>query len=483
MSHGHCLKVYSVEKVEVLMIVIVGRLPCRASLLSAVLSFVGYQSFALILTYKDRFEVAFDDRDPDPYSDPYLDSDNTSGGSSPLPFLLALSYFCLGGAAIGAYFSSLTTAALQFPRYPTLALSLPLSCYGLSSLTLSSIARSRFFLDHSSQLDPIRLTRFLGVLVPCINVFAAIWLFVSSAAVETYPDDPTQVQDADAEREPLLSPADDDFDEDAGEVSFADSTSGAPDLSASLHRELEDHGRRRAQQHLSVGRLSAPNPRMASIASSVKIVDPNEHTPLLIGGPEALYASVVEETASVRARLASRPPTLRGVAEAGGNANVDLEAKSIPEGQVDWDFKSLGMNRGLWAFGTVMLLGMGPAEMVLSNIGSIANSLSTTSTTEQGDTKDSSLALRSHLVLLLSVSSTVARLVTGVLVDYLSPVSPPPGDVSRRRTIDRSVLAAGCLVVLSGALLWGALGVRSVKGLDLLSIGVGGMYGAVFTIT
>jgi hypothetical protein len=203
---------------------------------------------------------------------------------------------------------------------------------------------------------------------------------------------------------------------------------------------------------------------------------------LLIGGPEALYASVVEETASVRARLASRPPTLRGgVAEAddGNNANVDLEAKSIPEGQVDWDFKSLGMDRGLWAFGTVMLLGMGPAEMVLSNIGSIANSLSTT---EQGDA-DNSLALRSHLVLLLSVSSTVARLVTGVLVDYLSPVSPPPGGVSRRRTVDRSVLAAGCLVVLSGALLWGALGVRSVKGLDLLSIGVGGMYGAVFTIT
>jgi hypothetical protein len=349
-------------------------------------------------------------------------------------------------------------------------------------LTLSSIARSRFFLDRSSQLDPIRLTRFLGVLVPCVNVFAAIWLFVSSAAVETYPDDPTQVQDTEAEREPLLSPGDDDFDEDAGEVSFADSTSGGPgpDLSASLHRELEDHGRRRAQQHLSIGRLSAPNPRVASIASSVKIVDPNEHTPLLIGGPEALYASVVEETASVRARLASRPPTLRGVAEAddGMNANVDLEAKSIPEGQVDWDFKSLGMNRGLWAFGTVMLLGMGPAEMVLSNIGSIANSLST-----DHDDADNSLALRSHLVLLLSVSSTVARLVTGVLVDYLSPVSPPPGGVNRRRTIDRSVLAAGCLVVLSGALLWGALGVRSVKGLDLLSIGVGGMYGAVFTIT
>jgi hypothetical protein len=121
---------------------------------------------------------------------------------------------------------------------------------------------------------------------------------------------------------------------------------------------------------------------------------------------------------------------------------------------------------------------MGPAEMVLSNIGSIANSLST-----DHDDADNSLALRSHLVLLLSVSSTVARLVTGVLVDYLSPVSPPPGGVNRRRTIDRSILAAGCLVVLSGALLWGALGVRSVKGLDLLSIGVGGMYGAVFTIT
>ena len=445
---------------------------------------MGYQSFALILTYKDRFPgSSIDGLDPD---------DNTSGGSSPLPILLALSYFCLGGAAIGAYFSSLTTAALQFPRYPTLALSLPLSCYGLSSLTLSSIARSSLFGDdETGQLDPIRLTRFLGVLVPCINLFASIWLFVSSAAVETYPDDPNQVQDADAdEGQPLLaSPGVDDDnlsldDQDVGDVSFAHSTrtnttigaDAAPDLSASLHRELEDHGLRRSrrdQQHLAVGRLTttASNHRVASIASSIKIVDPNEHTPLLIGGPGALYASVVEETASIRARLASRPPT---ILEAEGDA--DPEGKLITEGQVDWDFKSLGMNRGLWAFGTVMLLGMGPAEMVLSNIGSIANSLS-----DDYNDADRSLVLRSHLVLLLSVSSTVARLVTGVLVDYLSPVSPVPG--SRRRTVDRSILAAGCLVVLAGALLWGALGIRSVDGLDLLSIGVGGMYGAVFTIT
>lgn len=422
--------------------------------MSAGLAFVGYQSFALLLAHKDWFDpgstTVASAASPDPPDSPWI-----------MPILLALSYFLLGGAAIGAYFSSLTIAALQFPKYPTLALSLPLSCFGLSSLTLSSIARIPIFLSENSkgemELDPIRLTRFLGVFVPAVNCFAAIWLFVSDAAAKDYPEDPAQLQE---ETTGLLQD-----DPEVGDDSFVDTgdNDAAPDLSASLHQELEDHRRRRHQNVPS--RLATPSKsnRVASIASSAygnKIMDPTEHTPLLIGGPDALYASVIEDTASVK----------RGPA-----SNLEGQTQMKSEGHVNWTVKTLGMNPGLWAFGGVMLLGMGPAEMILGNIGSIASSFTSA--------EDDSLGIRSHLVLLLSVSSTVARLVTGVLVDYLAPVSVSPSGTGRRTVLNRSAIAAGCLVVLAGALLWGALGVKDIKSLNWLAIGVGGMYGAVFTIT
>ena len=130
--------------------------------------------------------------------------------------------------------------------------------------------------------------------------------------------------------------------------------------------------------------------------------------------------------------------------------------------------------------------------MVFSNIGSILNSLvvdpvgGLVDSGSDEPTIDRSLALRSHHVLLLSISSTVARLATGIIVDYISPVVVDESVVDlghRRKVVRRSMLAAGCLGVLAAAFLWGAVGVKTVKGLDGLSIGVGGMYGAVFTIT
>ena len=130
--------------------------------------------------------------------------------------------------------------------------------------------------------------------------------------------------------------------------------------------------------------------------------------------------------------------------------------------------------------------------MVFSNIGSILNSLVVDPVSGLADdptTIDRSLALRSHHVLLLSISSTVARLATGIIVDYISPVVVDESIVvgedhgRRKRVVRRSMLAAGCLGVLAGAFLWGALGVKTVNALDGLSVGVGGMYGAVFTIT
>jgi hypothetical protein len=346
---------------------------------------VGYQSFSLLLVYRDRFTPTSLQLGGDP---------DVQLPFSPLPILLALSYFCLGGAAIGAYFSTLTTAALNFPRYPTLALSLPLSCYGLSSLTLSSLAKLRWFWDDQAgaggggeQLDPVKFTRFLGVLVPTINLFAAIWLFVAPSAVESYPEDPTLAAREADEREPLLEDVQeemmtDDDEDQVGDVSLANSmmttgtarTNTNPDLSASISRELDAHHHRRAsqQQHHRLGLhhlTSSPamrTQRLASIASSNKILDPNERTPLLIGGPDALYASVVDDAASVRFRANRAGSAVVGDRSVASVRDVEgavvEESKYEGHAQVDWDFKSLGMDKGLWAFGIVMLLGVGPVS-------------------------------------------------------------------------------------------------------------------------
>jgi hypothetical protein len=127
--------------------------------------------------------------------------------------------------------------------------------------------------------------------------------------------------------------------------------------------------------------------------------------------------------------------------------------------------------------------------MILSSIGSILVSLLPTESSHQlslllsvpADGAASPLALRSRHILILSLSSTAARLLAGVIADYLSPIIPPEG--SRRVLVKRSTLAAGCVAVLLAVFLWGAVGLETERGLWVISAGVGSMYGAVFTLT
>jgi hypothetical protein len=151
-----------------------------------------------------------------------------------------------------------------------------------------------------------------------------------------------------------------------------DPSSGAklwPDLSASLHQELDSHGHPHSPLRNRSGML-----RAASVASSYKILDPTEHTPLLIGGPEALYAEVLEDSASGKYRRGpsrstsltrprnstpSRLATQANTADVVGDIDAEMVTGPLQE-QVDWDFKSMAKDKGLWAFGAVMLLGVGP---------------------------------------------------------------------------------------------------------------------------
>ena len=143
----------------------------------------------------------------------------------------------------------------------------------------------------------------------------------------------------------------------------------------------------------------------------------------------------------------------------------------------------------------------GQSETIIASIGSILTSLLPVPTSLAAFAKDSStpnaLALRNKHVQILSLTSTLSRLVTGVLADYLCPPAvavpaPANGDphapshvMVRKRPIRlyRSSFAALCSLILAAVYAWNAGWLETEKGLWILSGGVGTFYGALFTLT
>ncbi len=235
--------------------------PLSASLVSACLAAAGYGIFSALL------------QDVNP-------------GTPYLHVYLGLCFFLVGMAAVGSYFAALTTASLSFPHHPTVALSLPLSAIGLSSLFLSSIARDRFFNDTTTsndsaevELDAIKFLSFLAILVPAVNIISFIFMrIISSNEVPPPHESPV------AEPSEVLAP------------DYAD--------------------------------------------SPAHLLDPTEHTPLLIGGPEALYAAAREES-------------------------QDARRKHLHEAvHVHWNVRKLLKDPGFWSYGLIIAVAIGPVSKV-----------------------------------------------------------------------------------------------------------------------
>ncbi|KAG2731824.1 hypothetical protein G9P44_005411 [Scheffersomyces stipitis] len=89
--------------------------------------------------------------------------------------------FCLIGLATSSlYFSSLLTCAKIYPNHKGMAISLPITCYGLSSLIGSQLLKSPFFLTpNTDYLDLYKVFNFFGILY----LFMGILNFVSSSIV------------------------------------------------------------------------------------------------------------------------------------------------------------------------------------------------------------------------------------------------------------------------------------------------------------
>ncbi|KAK4688251.1 hypothetical protein P7C73_g1872, partial [Tremellales sp. Uapishka_1] len=383
------------------------------SLVSALVSGIGYSTFVSILKTEQP-------------------------GTPYIHLYLAAAFFLVGGSIVGLYFACLTCSSLSFPSKPTLALSIPLSLVGLSSLFLSSFSTLPFFLNKATppELDAEKYMTFLGIAAVSVNLFGFIFMRV-------IPPIPASKIDIDEARVPK-SP---------------------------------------------IGRL----------------LHLDEHTPLLIGGPEAARE------------------------EAEAKEEGKAEGWSVRRMVGDWEF---------WVFGALLSLSVGPVgspapvylvallliahyqlETMFASIGAILTSLLPPSTpilsaflfasSPTPNTPKSALSLRNKHVLILSLSSTIFRLFTGILADYLSPpataLPPPPISSSSSSSscdgsedghmmsstifiqtkpirLHRSAYAGICCGILGMIFAWNAEFLKSEKGLWVLSGGVGAMYGSIFTL-
>lgn len=289
-------------------------------------------------------------------------------------------------------------ASLSFPSHPTLALSFPLTCVGFSSLFISSFSNLAIFREaQTNEVDAHKYIVFLGILIPAINLFGAMFMRI-------LPPAPIQLLD-----DPILDPPE------------------SP-LGQRLHLD--------------------------------------EHTPLLIGGP----AAALEDIEAIEDGTKEQWTTMRLLKDVGG----------------------------FWSFGVILALCIGPGETILSSVGSILTSLlpppnALAILTAAPD----ALALRNKHVTILSLTSTVSRLCTGFLADYLAPplqavpVPDQDGDTAPRhkfvRTspvrLWRTTFAAICALIMGLVFAVEGAFLQTERGLWVLSAGVGSMYGALFTIT
>ncbi|KAI5965148.1 MCH1 [Candida pseudojiufengensis] len=111
--------------------------------------------------------------------------------------------FCMIGLATSSlYFSSLLSCAKIFPKQKGLAISLPISCYGLSSLMGSQLLKLKYFkLDNSDLLNLVKVFNFFAWLYLIMGIFS----FISSSIVLVEQEVLYDLEEVDVETTPLIS--------------------------------------------------------------------------------------------------------------------------------------------------------------------------------------------------------------------------------------------------------------------------------------
>jgi hypothetical protein len=124
--------------------------------------------------------------------------------------------------------------------------------------------------------------------------------------------------------------------------------------------------------------------------------------------------------------------------------------------------------------------------MIISNIGTIVLSLSPKSASGTRILSSSTETATATQVRLISVSNTLSRLLSGPLVDFMSPVTPniPGNSLSSPSMyhISRVAFLSWVPLLLAGTFFYQELAVQTPDDLWTLSVATGAAYGLTFTI-
>lgn len=93
--------------------------------------------------------------------------------------VMSISFCFIGLATSSLYFSSLLTCAKIYPTYRSLAISLPVTCYGVSSLVGSQLLKLQYFHKASGTLDLYVVFRFFSALYFIVGILN----FISNSIV------------------------------------------------------------------------------------------------------------------------------------------------------------------------------------------------------------------------------------------------------------------------------------------------------------
>ncbi|CAH2354270.1 probable transporter Mch1p [[Candida] railenensis] len=101
-------------------------------------------------------------------------------------YAFGVCFFFIGLATSSMYFSSLLTCAKIYPKYKGIAISLPVSCYGMSSLILSQLMKLDYFHTLGKSLDLVRVFSFyvwLYLVVGVLNFVACSIVSIESEVI------------------------------------------------------------------------------------------------------------------------------------------------------------------------------------------------------------------------------------------------------------------------------------------------------------
>lgn len=153
-------------------------------------------------------------------------------------------------------------------------------------------------------------------------------------------------------------------------------------------------------------------------------------------------------------------------------------------------FKEYVQQIPFWILGIILILSIGPCEMMMSSLGSIVESLLGIHIAEGRESE--ALLLRQTHVRVLSISNTVSRLAIGALSDYLSysTTSSLPSTLitstssiqTKPKGVSRLFFILTSCTFLSIAFAYVALIMKQASGLYILTITTGFAYGTIFTM-